>query len=157
MAAPLQILWINDELNGPENGLAQYHDEKLWFVRNSVPSVGSVPSTDAETSEVDYTLIRLAPELLAQIEADHIKFCQESGAPLAHGDPVKMRRRAIQTRIDFTQVGSDGVEVAPQSMGTVKVIKRAINYQSVFGDYVTTVKSSDFQNLNVPRRVEYLD
>jgi hypothetical protein len=159
MDSPPQILWVNDDLDGPENGLALYQGEKLWFVRNTVPplvsSVPNVPVPPAESS-VNYTLIRLTPALLDQIEADHIAYCEASGAPLRHGDPIKIKRNRAPPRIDFSKVGPEGVEVEPVSMGHVKIVNRSINYQSIFGDYVATVASHEFENLNVPRRVEYV-
>lgn len=41
----VKILWVQDENNGPVNGLAEYNGEKLWFSRTTDPLLVS-PAAD---------------------------------------------------------------------------------------------------------------
>jgi len=168
MDTPLQILWVNDDLNGPENGLALFQGKKVWFVRNMIPDVvSSIPTVTVPMKEfpeesssdgskpVTYTLIELSPELLEKIENDHASYCEKTGTPLRHGDPWIIKKRAPTTRMDWSKVDPEGLPISPKGMASIQSIPRQINYQSIYGDYITTVTSSDFINFNVPHAVEY--
>lgn len=44
-----KILWVQDDFDGPVNGVVEYNGEKLWFARVENPSV--VSSTDVPVPE----------------------------------------------------------------------------------------------------------
>lgn len=86
-----RILWVQDEYNGPLNGLLEYDGEKLWFTRDDV-EIDSEKHYATERSET-YTMHRLDSVLLEIVTNNHTKYCEETGAPLNHGDPIRLRRR----------------------------------------------------------------
>ena len=118
-----KILWVNDHYDGPFNGLADYHGEKVWFCRSMVPSSRS------------YSLIKLDPKILNIIEEDHKSFCTDTGAPLYHGDPTKIIRNSKPSNSPVTSYN------------------HTYNPQDLFGTYITTIKEEEFSNYLVPYRI----
>jgi len=114
----VKILWVRDYHDGPINGLADYQGEKVWFCRSMVPSSRS------------YSLVKLDPDFLKLIEEDHISFCEKTGAPLNHGDPIKIFRN--------------------NHIPNITLYNHTYNPQDVFGTYITSIKEENFSNYLVP-------
>jgi len=160
----IKILWVHDDFEGPMNGLAEYQGEKMWFSRSLIPiaiSSTDVPVGDSETCESRsmrvYALTRLTPETLCRVEENHVAYCNETGSPFNHGDPIKIRRRKQMVKMDLSKIipeGEDGVDATQRSLAYVKVYNHTYDPQNIFGEYVTTIKETDIINYFVPRRVE---
>ena len=160
----IKILWVHDEFEGPVNGLAEYGGEKLWFSRSSVPRMVSSTNVPVEngqsldlTQTRTYTLTRLTPELLSCVENNHIAYCNETGAPLNHGDPIKIRKRKQVVKADLSKImpdGEDGIDATQRSLANVKMYNHTYDPQNIFGAYVDTVMEQDIINYHAPRRLE---
>ena len=141
----VKILWMHDEFDGLENGLASYKDEKLWFRRS--PDGG-----------VD--LFRLEEFELFLLEENHERFCKETGAPLAHGDVRKVRRKPAVKKEDLSSIaGEDGmaeVDFNKRPMNLVKKFSYDYEPTRLTGSPVISVKIEDISNFYVPRMVEYI-
>ena len=159
----IKILWVHDDFEGPMNGLAEYQGEKVWFSRSYIPT--TISSTDIpvddEISDSPpvrfYTLRRLSPDILGAVEDNHAAYCKETGAPLNHGDPIKIRKRQQMIKMDLSNIipeGDDGIDATQRSLANVKVYNHTYNSQNIPGEYITTVREDDFVNYLVPRRVE---
>lgn len=169
-----KILWVQDENEGPMNGLAEYNGEKLWFARMSNPSVISstdvpVPYVSSEVEAEDeetenladriYMLYRLSPNDMLSVSLNHIEHCDKTGAPLNHGDPIKIKRKTKATKMPTEVIqsmvpeGKDEVEVKLErrSMAAVKQYDHKVVPSLVTGELVTTIKQSEFSNYLVPR------
>lgn len=142
MSKQTKILWVQDEYDGPMNGLAEYNQEKVWFSRMNTP-------TDRM-----YELYRLSEQMLIDVTNNHICHCDKTGYPLNHGDPFKIKRRNKGTKIS-TEVfqGQDEIEVELErrSMSIVKKYEHFIIPSDVKGELITTIYESDFNNYLVPR------
>jgi len=169
MSQPVQakILWVHDDYEGPMNGLAEYQGEKLWFKRSSMPDIISstdvpVPSDDSQSSSTTrvYVLLKLDPKMLDMIEQNHISYCNETGAPLNHGDPIKLRKKKQIVKADFSKYipegesFENGIETIQRTLTNVTIYKHTYSPQNIIGDYITTINETDFSNYFVPRRVE---
>ncbi len=145
----LEILWVHDEINGPQSGLAQEGEDKYWFERDILPSEG-----------VNYfKLYRLSPEMLEQIQRNHESYCQETGAPLKHGDPYRFKRDTkMISKGKFENIvpeGEESVEVAVNKrvLTESKVFYHNFNSFEMGGEYVRSVSEGDFKNFTVPRQI----
>lgn len=157
----LKILWVHDDFDGPVNGLALYHGEKVWFARTQLPFIVESPDQPLVKTEEPtriYNLTRINPIHLELIEDDHIAYCQETGAPLCHGDPLIIKSRPQVLRPDLKQIipeGEDSIELKPtvRSILSVKQYSHQYDPNVIDGEFVCAVKETDFSNFNVPRRV----
>jgi hypothetical protein len=123
----IKILWVQDEYDGPMNGLAEYNGRNVWFSRLNTPSIISpriskifpaeetmsplpteipIPYTNVEISEEQsatdrsYLLHRLTENDMKLVIENHQDHCHETGAPVKHGDPHQIRIRPQITRMD---------------------------------------------------------
>ena len=134
----VKILWVNEEYDGPMNGVADYKGEKVFFVRLGTPSIISssevIISSNGEESDRLYQLYKIDEESMSTLEENHRDYSEKTGAPLNHGDPRKVKQR------------KKGTEV------TKFVHNLPRNVQS---EYVTTITESEFSNYFVPNRLEF--
>lgn len=144
MSTQTKILWVQDEYDGPMNGLSEYNEEKVWF------------------SRIDnrmYHLYRLSEQMLIDVTNNHICHCDKTGSPLNHGDPFKIKRRSKANKISteaFQSIvpsGKDEVEleVERRSMSLVKQYDHIIVPANVKGELIIIIKESDFTNYSLPR------
>lgn len=133
MENKVKILWVNYEIEGPQNGLAEYNGEKVWFSR--ITPLGSLEP------DRTYDLIRLIPEDLEKVEADHVKHCEQTGAPKFHGDPIGFRYIPSQNEKKFT---------------SASVFYHSYDPAYLVGEKIKMIKESDFLNYFVPRKYERL-
>jgi len=149
------ILWVQDELDGPINGLAVYNNENLWFSRLE-------SSTDADSEHV-YSLYRLSDDTLKAVTDNHVAHCNATGSPLNHGDPIIIKRNKHITKMEQTTIeslipsGKEGVEVEPRALSNVKSYIHSISTFDITGDLVISLKQSEFTNYFVPRSCVYVD
>lgn len=118
-----------------------------------------VPSQPLDLQEEirTYSLTRLSSDILQIVEDNHVAYCNETGAPFNHGDPIKIRRRQQVAKMDLSKIipeGQDGIDVKLRSLANVKVFNHKYDPLHICGEFVTTVKETDFANYLVPRRVE---
>lgn len=167
-----KILWVQDEYEGPMNGLAEYNGEKLWFSRMSNPLIISstevpVPyvNSELEKNEIDnladrlYMLYRLSSSDMVSVVMNHVEHCEKTGAPLNHGDPVKIKRKTKATKMPTEVIqsiipqGKEEIEleVERRSMAAVKQYQHSVVPSSITGEHVATIKQSEFSNYLVPR------
>lgn len=140
--SPTKILWVHDDFEGPMNGLIEYAGEKLWFSRIKLCSPGR------------YILTKLSDELLSSIEKNHVKYCEETGAPLNHGDPIKIKRKSLVSKMDYSgTIPTDGADTSARILTTCKIYNHNYDPQNIPGDYVTTITENDIINFNVPRTI----
>jgi len=149
-----KILWVQDENNGPMNGLAEYNGEKVWFSRVDPskslvsPNYNETDGKKQETSR-EYALTRLSDDILKMVVENHIAHCEASGGPTNHGDPIRVRRRPRMN--DQKQTETDAK--SPQSLNKVVTYKHTINPSTIYGEHITNIQESQFTNYLVPRRV----
>ena len=166
----VKIIWVQDEYDGPMNGIVEYNNEKLWFSRVNNPAIISsteipVPYISNETDDCQlelertYVLSRLNNNDMIAITNNHIAHCEKMGAPINHGDPIKIKRKVQSNKISNEAIqsmvpeGKSDVELQVESRALV-VIKQydhSIVPGSISGEYVTTIKESEISNYNVPR------
>lgn len=157
-----KILWVQDQYDGPINGLAEYNGEQVWFSRVGNPSIVSsteipIPYLNAESEETvtenrAYTLYRLSAEDMECVVRNHIEHCQETGTPLNHGDAIKMRRRPESSNAPSNL--PENIAVALQPLKHLRVYHHKIVPSEVSGEVIATIKESDFSNYLVPRTFE---
>lgn len=146
----VEILWTHDNYNGPQNGLALYNDEKLWFQRNNIPPMKSSTDIDVPTSIPTYTLSRLAPDVLQEVEEDHVMYCLETGAPLKHGDPYTFKRpEMVQKNKNLKDI-----DLEHRLLSIVKKFIPRHNPLTLEGEYVKTISENEFTNYRLPKRVK---
>ena len=134
-----EIVWVQDEFNGPMNGMCIYENKKCWFSRMSFEG----------TEESEYEIYKLDEDVIENIEREHKEYCETTGSPLLHGDPH------IITRNKFMRKGEEEVgKVEKRSLLEVKKYEYKINPMSVCGEKVGTIKQKCFVNYFLPRRVE---
>jgi len=163
----LSILWVQDEYDGPMNGLAEYNGEKLWFSRLNTPSIISsteipVPYNTIENTFNDrsYLLYRLNEEDLQLVTKNHLEYCKITGAPVNHGDPITIKTRPETSRMDpevaksLIPEGKDFLEVFKRPLANIKNYSHKIAPASIKGEFVTIVKESEFNNYLIPHKVE---
>lgn len=146
----VKILWVHDDFNGPMNGLAEYEGEKVWFDR---------VSNEEQSEERSYTIKRVDATLIeCVLEPDHKDYCEIIGAPLKHGDPIKVKRsRQMVTKMDIASAippGEESLEVQPRVLSQTKRFVHRYDPQCLPGEIITTIKESQFTNYFVPRRIE---
>lgn len=128
----VKILWVHDEFNGPMNGLAEYNNDKVWFERLN---------DDKESEERNYKLKKVDALYITDVlENNHKLFCEQTGAPLNHGDPIKINRKHISSN--------------KNTMITTKTFTHAYDPMNIPGEILIVIKESQFSNYFVPRRVE---
>jgi hypothetical protein len=156
-----KILWVQDDHEGPMNGLAEYNGDKVWFARIdgiTIPSSIYAPvvsSTDMPENNIRYyCLCRLTDECLKEVTDNHAAHCNETGAPFNHGDPLRIKRRPLVQTIEFTN--NEQTDPTTRSLGKITVFNHKINPQQIQGEYVATIKESEFTNFMVPHRVEII-
>ena len=145
-----EILWVQDEFDGPVNGVMKYNDDILWFSRVQLPFTESVKRVDDRT----YILTKLDDETMKLVEEDHRNYCEQTGAPLKHGDPFKLRRKEVIEKPNIKDLipnGDDSVELDKRSMLNVKVFTYRYDPANLCGKYITTIKESQITNYAVPR------
>lgn len=159
-----KILWVQDDHDGPMNGLAEYNGDKVWFARidgTTIPSSIYAPpvvsSTDIPVPENNiryYCLCRLTDECLKAVTDNHIAHCNETGSPFNHGDPIRIKRRPLGQKIEFTN--NKQTDPTTRSLGQITIFNHKINPQQIQGEYVATIQESEFMNFMVPHRVEII-
>ena len=138
MADSIKILWIQDEFEGPVNGLADYNGESLWFKKVADK----------------YELLQLTHEDLEAVISNHKEWCAVTGAPLQHGDPHRIKR----TLANHPHQNKNKQELPKpklEPMSTVHIHKHKIIPSAVTGTLITTINSSQFSNFNIPRQFIY--
>ena len=145
----LKILWTQDQLEGPVNGLALYEGEKLWFRR-----MHTAEPVDFRR----YALLRISEDQLKMVEDDHHRYCEEMQSPFHHGDPRVLRKKTSVHRGDLKAMMPEGksfieVPMAVQGMVLVKQYVHLYNPDQIEGEIVKEVPESEFSNYNVPQRV----
>ena len=158
----VKILWTHDSFSGPENGLALYGEEKVWFCSLAVnPELGKIQETEQPGSDLIgkkavFALIRLDADKLAALEENHLVYTQATGRPLLHGDPHPVRKVAPLTRKVPTNVpvGENSVEAQIRALnaGVVKV-DHNYNPLAITGEIIAYIKEDDFSNFYVPHQV----
>jgi hypothetical protein len=132
-----KILWVNEEYDGPMNGVAEFKGEKLWFVRLNTPSI--IPSEmlipTKDNSDDLFHLYKIDDCSMDVLVKNHEKYCEETGAPLNHGDCRKFR------------------QVAFSKTTTMKRFDHILP-ENIQAEYVTTIHKSDFVNYHVSRRLD---
>lgn len=140
-----KILWVQDNINGPINGIAFYNNEKVWFSR----------SDDND----EFKLFKISGDLLLQLEENHKKYCDSTGQPLNHGDPIKIKRAGNVNKIptkSHMKEGETSVEAQLRSLGCSTTYVHTINPLNIKGELIATIKENDFENYNVPNKVEFI-
>ncbi|CAH6420091.1 Hypothetical protein HVR_LOCUS1095 [uncultured virus] len=145
----VKILWVHDDFDGPVNGLAEYKGEKVWFERIYLSS----------EEERTYNLKKVDSLYIEDIlERNHAAYCEQTGAPLNHGDPLKMKRKIqMVNKVDLTKIipkGEDSVEVTQRVLSNTKKFTHSYDPQNIPGEIFTTIKQGQFSNYLVPRRIE---
>jgi len=143
------ILWVNDDFDGPENGLLEYNGEKLWFNR----------ITQAIDSKRQYTLSRVDPQIITVLYENHKNKCAVTGFPLNHGDPMRIKKHQSVTKRDVAQdipKGDDSLDAKLRALSSATGYSHIIVARNVKGTVVTTIHESDISNYLVPRRVEMI-
>ena len=149
----VKILWVHDEFEGPLNGLAEYHGDKVWFNRSMISP------TDHSSCRL-YTLLKLEENTLKMVEENHVKYCNETGAPLNHGDPLKIRRKQYISKVDLSKFATEinpkdnSFDATQRVLTSVNVFNHTFNSQGIFGHYTATIKETDFSNYFVPHQIE---
>ncbi len=144
-----KILWVSDEYDGPENGMAEYNSEKLWFNRLDKPN----------TDKYQYKLFRIDPKIADMLYTNHKSKCETTGFPLNHGDPMKVKKHHSTNKRDVAQdipEGADSLEAKMRALSSVTGHSHNIIAKNVTGDLVAIISESDFSNYFVPRHVEMI-
>jgi len=186
-----KILWVQDDFDGPINGIAEYNNEKLWFscVENpfgvsstdiSVPESIKEPThgeqhdieedTDDNWDEVvdedvvsierSFRLVRLEPSLFEAVNDNHTKYCLATGSPLNHGDPFDLKDQVVSVKATPEDLaaavlnGSESFEVTPNILGKFTEYKHLIVPSQINGEYVDTIKYTDFINYMIPHKID---
>jgi len=139
------ILWVQDNINGPINGIAKYKNEDVWFSR------------DDNTSQ--FKLFRLSDSLLKELNVIHEKYCELTGFPLKHGDATKIKKHKNVTKIptkNHIKIGESSVEGKVRSLGISDSYIHKINPLDITGEHITTINQSDFENYFVPNKIEFI-
>ena len=142
------IIWVNDDFDGPENGLIDYNGEKLWFSR----------IIEKGKSERRYTLSRVEPETIVLLYENHKKKSEITGFPLNHGDPMRVKKQQTTIKRDVAQdipKGSDSLDAKLRALSSSTGYSHTIIGRNIKGIVVTTIHESDIINYSVPRRVEF--
>lgn len=166
------ILWVQDEYDGPINGIAEFCGEKLWFSRmDTVPLTEiAVLSTEENISSSNtqrvYVLYRLTDEMMEAVTNNHLLHCEETGAPKNHGDPIQIRRKqkvskmkpeVMERLIPDGQDVEKGIEAEHRPLAGVKTYGHKIIPSSVTGEIVKLLLESEFTNYFVPRCCELVE
>lgn len=159
----LQILWVHDDFDGPVNGLGLYGGEKVWFARSQQPFI--VASGDEALVPVPepvrlYNLTRLSAEVLQIVEDNHVAYCEETGSPLNHGDPMIIKRKPQVVRTDPAKLipaGETEVELDVQlkALLTVKTYSHQYDPNLIQGEFITSIDETNIPNYRVPRQVRW--
>lgn len=158
--ADVEILWVQETFEGPKSGMCKYQDQELWFVRLDPPKIQS--STDIVISNTDikydtdfkYILFKLDSETYDLVNSEHIRYCQETGKPLKHGDSYKRQENKIIQPMDKSTIGEEGLEVSNRGMYNIKNFTYKYSPSNIIGEYVTTITKQRFSNLYVPHKIE---
>jgi hypothetical protein len=147
-----KILWVEEEYDGPINGLAEYENQQLWFSK--------ITST---TEERLYVLYRLDDNLLKVVTENHVLQCKNTGKPLNHGDPFKIKKKSSMRKFHVDQIkqlvpdGKDSIELEHRSLSDIKSYTHNIIPSEIKGDIVTILTEKEISNFFVPRICEYID
>ena len=101
----VKIIWVNEEYEGPMNGVCEFRGEKIWFMRFNTPSIISsdiIVNRQEEQDDRLYQLYKLDNQSMETLEENHKKYCEETGAPLFHGDARKIFRDRQKKQIKFS-------------------------------------------------------
>jgi hypothetical protein len=130
----LKILWVHDHFNGPENGLAEYNNKKVWF----------------QLVNDKFNIIKLSNEKLELIEEDHKKYCQILNKPQLFEDNYNIRNRT-QIKKNISQEGP--FEAIQKSMTGFKIHIHSYNPLEVEGELITTLNKKDIENYSIPHKI----
>lgn len=139
----VKIIWVQDDFEGPLNGLAEHKGEKVWFARKNNPLIVSstnvpVPNVEHDNKERTYILYRLSDDDMMLVTKNHEEYCKETGAPLLHGDPIKIKHKE---KSDKTNIKKYNHKIIPSRIS---------------GDIIGTIDEKEFENYHVPRRFEHM-
>jgi hypothetical protein len=153
-----RILWVYTENDGPMNGLAEYKGEKLWFSRILTPDTVSstyvsVPDIVDETTMRKYGLYRLSETSLTTITADHIEYCNTTGSPVNHGDPIKLKGKA-RASAEVTEINDITVPKNVRAFTNSRKHSRSSNTAGLEGEFMEAISETNFSNYHVPHLVE---
>ena len=183
MSGKPRILWVQDEYEGPMNGLVEYEGEQLWFSRQTNPTIISstevpTPYVNVESENVQdqrercnnrlYTLFRLSPNDMKLIIQNHTQYCAETGAPLKHGDPIKIKRHPVikRSESDLSKAVDPAnkdtrpevdISVKMNLMHNVSRFQHKIIPSELTGTVVTVIKEVEFDNYYIPRKMVVAD
>jgi len=147
-----KILWVNEEYDGPMNGIAEYDGTKTWFVRLNTPSIITshiiVSTIGNGGSDRLYQLFKIDEDSMKTLEDNHIRYCEETGAPLNHGDSRKTKHTRQKSTVESEVV----LKQKPSEM------KKFIHDlpRNVQSEYITTIRESEFSNYLVSHRLEFI-
>jgi hypothetical protein len=163
-----KILWVQDEYEGPLNGLVEYQGEKLWFSRTDIPTMISStkipvpPIKISEPNERIYTLTRLNKLDLEKVIENHLTYCELTGLPINHGDSLIIRSSKQVAKNDIKIVNSlpsedkSEVKALPRPLCDVKSYNHKVNLNNMNGEFVTIIRESEFINYLVPHTVKMI-
>lgn len=137
------ILWVQDNINGPINGVAKYKDEEVWFSKN----------------ESKFHLFKLSNDILNKLTENHKNYCELTGKPLKHGDPTKIKRHKQVVKIPtkpHIKEGENSVEAKLRSLGDSATFYHSVNPLDITGEPLAIIEESDFDNYYVPNKVEFI-
>jgi hypothetical protein len=97
---------------------------------------------------------------LDDVQLMHERYCSKTGAPLLHGDPVKIKRnRQLVKKIDYSQF-KEGEEIEGEKRALCRLTQFDYEFDpmsvEIGEELVCIVKESQFENYNIPRRVEWI-
>lgn len=161
-----KISWVQDNFSGPINGMIEYQGEELWFSVANDPLFKSstdvaVPKVESSNEERTFNLLRLSPEVMKEVNDNHIEYCNKTGAPLFHGDPWKKKpvTQAVKATSEELKEalpeGKTTFEVQPRQMSRVVQHIHSAPILNITGEYVATIKQSDISNYNVAQSFVY--
>jgi len=168
-----KILWVQDELDGPKNGLVDYQGDSLWFSRIDIPptisstnipvplltqeSTLDVPSLPIVPIERFYSLHKLDTNTMQNVVENHTRYCKETGSPLLHGDPFIITKKSKSTVPLVPLPKSEPIDLTNpilRSMGNIKIYNHAFVPSDVVGEVIALISESEFTNYKVPRRCQ---
>ena len=154
---PFTLLWVHDHFGVPINGLAQRGEDKLWFRLQNIPSdYSSVGENEP------YEFLRISPEMLHVVERNHQRYCEETGAPLRHGDPIRPRKPPpppeptdeVEGPADPSAEGTSTPDDVDKLFSVpVQKFRHSFVPESLYGEIVATATRRDFSNFYVSHRI----
>lgn len=170
----LKILWAAVTLSQPICGLALMNDVKVWFqqldVEQSIVSPKPLAGTttaetldlldDEDFDESDwkppvfrYQILTLNPETLATLEQDHLDYCQATGEPMYHGDPIASKTPSMGQQGEGYRQNFDEFTFTGLTQESTEYAHK-LNVLQVSGTELMIVESTKFSNFLVPHMIK---